>query len=220
MIDFARARLMMVDTQLRTSSITDRRILGVMGTVPREDFVPDAWRSLAYIDEDIPLGAGDPPRRLSAPAPFARLLQLTEIAEGEKVLVAGCGTGYAAAVVAGLGAEVSVAEPDAVLAESTRANLARAGLVGIAVHIGPIETAAGRDGPFDVIFIGAAMPEVPKALLSQIKDRGRLVVPIGSGMTAVAHIFVRTGKDIAGRADFNANVPALSRAPERDAFVF
>jgi protein-L-isoaspartate(D-aspartate) O-methyltransferase len=220
MTDFARARTTMVDTQLRTSSVTDRRILGAMGRVARERFVPDAWRDLAYLDDELPLGASDPARRMPAPAPFARLVQLADIAETDRALILACGTGYSAAVIAELAASVVAVEPDLELANRARENLASLGLTSIPVRTAPIDAGAPKDGPFDVIVVEAVVPEAPKALLGQLKDHGRLVALIGTGMTAVAHIFVRSGKEVAGRADFNARLPAVAHAPERDAFVF
>lgn len=220
MTDFARARLSMIDSQLRTSNVTDRRILGVMGRVPRERFVPEAWQSLAYIDEEIPINSGHPARSLSAPAPFARIVQLAEIEPTHRVLVGPCGTGYSAAVLAGLASQVVAVEPDAALADAARANLAAVGIAGVEVRTGPIETASARDEPFDVIVLDAVVPEVPKPLLAQLKDHGRLVALIGSGMTAVAHVYVRSGKEIAGRADFNARLPALQASAAEDTFVF
>jgi protein-L-isoaspartate(D-aspartate) O-methyltransferase len=220
MTDFARARTVMVDTQLRTSDVTDRRILGVMGRVPRENFVPAAWRDLAYIDEEIPIGTGTPPRHLSAPAPFARLVQLADISDTDDVLLLGCGTGYSAAVVGGLAAHVVAIEPDATLAGEARTNLAAIGAGNVDVRTGTIEGGGAAKGPFDVIVLETVVPEVPKGLLAQLKDHGRLVALIGSGMTAVAHVFVRSGRDIAGRADFNARLPALSGPPAGDTFIF
>jgi protein-L-isoaspartate(D-aspartate) O-methyltransferase len=220
MTDFARARTTMVDTQLRTSDVTDRRILGVMGRVPREQFVPAAWQDLAYIDEEIPLGVGNPPRHMSAPAPFARLVQLADISETDEVLLLGCGTGYSAAVLGGLAAHVVAVEPDATLAAQAKTNLAAVGASNVDVRTGTIEGGGSAKGPFDVIFLEAVVPDVPKGLLGQLKDHGRLVAIIGSGMTAVAHVFVRSGRDIAGRADFNARLPALPEPQREDTFVF
>lgn len=220
MTDFARARTTMVDTQLRTSSVTDRNILGAMGRVPRELFVPNEWRELAYLDDELPLDAADPARKMPAPAPFARLVQLAQIADTDEVLVVAGGTGYSAAVIAALAKSVVVVEPDSELANRARENLATLGLTAIPVRSGPIEAGAPKDGPYDAIVVEAVVPEVPKTLLNQLKDDGRLVALIGQGMTAVAHVFVRSGKDVAGRADFNARLPAVAHAPERDSFVF
>src|SRR3954463_10289763 len=110
MTDFAHARRTMVDNQLRTSGITDHRLLGAMGEVPRERFVPAARQTLEYIDEAKPLSAT---RKLGPPAPFARLVQLAAIQHSDRVLDVGCGTGYSAAVLGHLASEVVAVEDDA-----------------------------------------------------------------------------------------------------------
>ena len=122
MTDFAAARKKMVENQLRTSSITDRRLLAVMAQLPREQFVPAERRDLAYIDEGHRLPAAGAPRYLAPPAPFARLVQLADIGSGDRVLDVGCGTGYSAAVLASLAAHVVATESELQLAAAARAN--------------------------------------------------------------------------------------------------
>src|SRR3569623_1975426 len=114
MVDFARARQTMVDNQLRSNAVSNLRLLAVMGEAPRERFVPVGRRNLAYIDEDVPLGVGE--RALSAPAPFARLVQLAGIGPDDAILDLGCATGYSAAVLARLGRSVVAVEPEPALA--------------------------------------------------------------------------------------------------------
>ena len=125
MTDYDRARKLMVDNQLRTAGITDRRLLAAMGEVPRERFVPEVRRGLAYIDEAIPVGGA---RKLGAPAPFAKLIQLAEIDGTDHVLDLGCGTGYSAAVLARLGASVVAVESEAALAAEARSTLSALGI--------------------------------------------------------------------------------------------
>lgn len=216
MSDYARARRMMVDNQLRTSAVTDPRLLAVMGRVPRERFVPEAWRALAYSDAPVPLGNG---RKLASPAPFARLVQLAEIEPGDRVLDLGCATGYSTAVLAGLAGEVVGVDPDAALVESARATLADLGIPAD-IRAGPIDGSGLSGGPFDVIVIENAVDAVPTGLWQHLADHGRLVALIGSGMAAAAHIFVKTGDDIAGRAGFNATLPPAAGTGAEDMFVF
>ena len=135
MIDYARARRLMVDNQLRTGGITDRRVLSAMGEVPREQFVPPARQPLAYIDEAHPVGSS---RKLGPPVPFARLIQLAAIEHSDHVLDLGCGPGYSAAVIARLAAQVVAVEDDPALASAARKTLTAIGADNVAVVEGSI----------------------------------------------------------------------------------
>ncbi|MEQ1771678.1 MAG: protein-L-isoaspartate O-methyltransferase [Devosia sp.] len=221
MIDFAQARKAMVDNQLRTLSVTDRRLLLAIGEVPRERFVSEARRPLAYIDEAHPL-AGAPGRFLPAPAPFARLLQLAEIKHSDHVLDVGTGNGYSAAVLSHLATSVVAVEGHSTLAGDARQALAGLGAGNVSVIEGSPEAGAKGQGPFDVIVIEGTVREVPQALLGQLKDDGRLVALVAEpGRPAVAHVFARSGKGIAARAEFDATLPPLpGSANKPDAFVF
>lgn len=217
MTDFAHARRIMVDNQLRTSGITDRRLLAAMGEVPRELFVPAVRRELAYIDAAQPLNAS---RWLGAPAPFARLVQLAAIEHTDRVLDLGCGTGYSSAVLARLAAEVVAVDDDASLAADARKALAAVGASNVTVVDGALSTAGKDRAPFDVILLEGVVAEVPDALFGQLGPEGRLVALIGAaGQVPVAHLFAKSGKGIAARADFDARLPPLQKA-EDDSFVF
>ena len=217
MTDFDRARKTMVDNQLRTASVTDRRILIAMGEVPREKFVPEVRRGLAYIDEALPVGGG---RKLGAPAPFARLLQLAAIEHSDKVLDLGCGTGYSAAVIARLADSVVAVESDPTLAAEARATLAELGAANVTVVEGSIELAGKSKAPYDVIVVEGVVSAVSDALLNLLKPEGRLVALIAKGGNpAVAHIYVKSAKGVAARAEFDARLPPLP-AKRDDSFVF
>src|SRR5688572_22366204 len=219
MIDFARARKAMVDNQLRTSAIVDRRLLTAMGELSRELFVPEPRKDLAYIDEAhaLPGSAG---RSLPPPAPFAKLVQLCEIGPEDSVLDIGAASGYSSAVLARLGGRVIALESDASLAAEAREKLAALGANSVTVVEGALEAGAARHGPYDVILIEGAVAHVPEKLFSQLKQGGRLVAPIGRGETAVANVFVRSGDKFSGRAAFDANMPPLRRQAPADKFVF
>lgn len=219
MIDYERARETMVDNQLRTSAITDRRLLAAMGEVPREVFVPEARRSLAYVDVAHQL-AGSSGRSLSQPAPFARLVQLAEIAPEETVLDVGAGTGYSAAVLARLANNVVALESDPALVEAARQNVAAVGADNVSVIEGALDAGAAEQGPYDVILIEGAVAEVPAPLLRQLKQGGRLVALVRRGPAAVANVFVRTGDDFAPRTEFNTSLPPLTIEARPDAFIF
>ncbi|RYE08831.1 MAG: protein-L-isoaspartate O-methyltransferase [Hyphomicrobiales bacterium] len=219
MTDFDLARKTMVDNQLRTAGVTDRRLLAALGAVPREKFVPELRRPLAYTDAVLPLHGT---RKLGAPAPLAKLLQLAAIEGSDKVLVLGTGTGYSAALLARLADSVVAVESDGALAAAARTTLGELGVANATIVEGALESAGKSKGPYDVIVIEGALAEVPDTLLNQLKPEGRLVALIGrDGKPAVAHLFVRTGKGIAARAEFNANLPPLpGAAPREDSFVF
>lgn len=219
MTDFAQARKAMVDNQLRTSNVTDRRVLSAMGDVPRERFVPASRQAIAYIDEAHPLHAA-PGRFLPAPAPFAKLVQLAEIVHTDHVLDVAAGNGYSTAVLAHLAASVTAVESDSNLVDAARQTLAGLGISNASVVAGSLESGARGKGPFDVIIIEAGIADVPEALFAQLKPEGRLVALIAPpGLPAVAHIFAKSGKGIAARAEFNAWLPTLPAA-KADEFVF
>jgi protein-L-isoaspartate(D-aspartate) O-methyltransferase len=212
MTDYELLRKRMVDNQLRTSSVTDRRILAAFGSVPREAFVPPARLPLAYADTGHAIANG---RAMPAPAPLARLIQLGEIAPGEAVLVVGAGTGYGAAVVRALGAEVSALESDADMLAAARRNRE---LAGLAIVEGPFDGSTVT-GDYDVILVEGAVDSAPRALLEHLKEGGRLVAPIRRGAAASATLYVRSGREFAVHTAFDAPFPPLQPVAS-DALVF
>lgn len=217
MVDFARARRTMVDNQLRTSGITDWRILDAMNRVPRERFVPDHQAAFAYSDEDIPLSAS---RVLAAPADFARLVQLAEVGSQDVVLDVGCGTGYSTAVLSMLANAVVALESDHVLAGRANDILSDLDIGNAAAVAGPIENGMAKEAPFDVIVLEGSVDAVPPTLLEQLRDGGRLVAVLGSGNAAVAHLYTRSGNDVSGTPAFNVSLPILGKFAAAPAFVF
>ena len=220
MDDFASQRTKMVDSQLRTEAVTDYRILAAMGQVPRELFVPPARRDLAYLDSDIELKRSGEPRYLMQAAPFARLLQLAEIASSDSVLVVGTGTGYSAAVVASLARSVVAVESDPDLAMTARQNLAALNIANAKVVVGSLNAGAASDGPYDVIVLEGAVQKVPTSLLSQLTDGGRLVVVVGEGAAANATLCTRSEDEFGQRPAFNAAVRPLPGFRQPAEFVF
>jgi len=211
--DFSVLRTRMVDGQVRTTDVTDSAILEAMLTVPREAFVPRARQSLAYIDEDIEVAPG---RFLMEASPFAKMLQLAEIAPGDVVLDVGCATGYSVAILSRLASSVVALECDPALAASAGETLSQLGHDNVAVVEGLLEQGYPSEAPYDVIFVGGAVDEIPEALLSQMKDGGRLVAVVGQGNAGVARVFTRSGEVVSSRRGFNAAVqplPGFLRAP-------
>jgi protein-L-isoaspartate(D-aspartate) O-methyltransferase len=162
--DYAQARAAMVESQLRPQGVTDAATLAAMGEVPREQFVPDAARPLAYIDRALPLGGG---RFLPAPAVLGELLTQMKPEMGQRALVVGCGTGYSAAVLKRTGVDVVAVESDPELA-------ARARELGINVVEGPLEFGFAKGAPYDLILLDGAVEHIPNAIVAQLADGGRL----------------------------------------------
>jgi protein-L-isoaspartate(D-aspartate) O-methyltransferase len=223
MEDFADARRRMVDSQLRTESVTDHALLAAMGVVPRELFVPSHLRALAYLDRDIPLKeAADsaPPRYLMQSASLARLVQLADISATDRVLVVGCGTGYSTAVLARLAGSVVALEPDPALSAQAVRNLAEFGVQNAEVVVGPLEAGYPSGGKFDAILLDGAVEELPETLFDQLTEGGRLVAVIGYGRTGAATIVTRNDGRFGRRAAFDANVPPLPGFRKPEVFVF
>lgn len=172
--DVARAR--MVDRDLRQRDITDEHVLRAMGTVPRHEFVPADQRPYAYEDRPLPIGHD---QTISQPYVVARMTQLADVDPGEKALEVGTGSGYQAAVLAEVGAEVYTIEIVAPLAEEARRTLERTGYARVRTRTGDGYQGWPEEAPFDAILVTAAPDHVPDPLLRQLVVGGHLVLPVG-----------------------------------------
>jgi protein-L-isoaspartate(D-aspartate) O-methyltransferase len=175
--DEQRAR--MVARQLRTRGIRDERVLQVMGEIPRELFVPEDRRRLAYADEALPIASG---QTISQPYIVARMTELLAVAPGERVLEVGTGSGYQAAILAELGCRVTTIECEAGLAAAARERLEGLGYKRdrIDVRTGDGTQGLPDEAPWDGILVAAAAPEIPDPLREQLGEGRRLVIPVGS----------------------------------------
>jgi len=166
----------MVDRQLRRRGITDERVLAAMSRVPRELFVPEGVRSHAYADDALPIGEG---QTISQPFVVATICALLALEGPERVLDVGTGSGYQAAVLAELAAQVVTIERIPELAETARAALTRAGYESVEVRVGDGSLGVPDRAPFDAVAVAAAAPNVPRPLYEQLLEGGRVVVPRG-----------------------------------------
>ena len=180
----------MVERQLRARGIRDERVLDAMATVPREQFVPLTLRKRAYDDAALPIGAG---QTISQPYMVALICSELHLRGGERVLDVGTGSGYQAAVLAALGAEVHSIERVPELAERASQALAAAGFGDrVEVHVGDGTRGLPAEAPFAAIAVAAAAPELPWSLYEQLAERGRLVVPVGPRWEQRLEVIVRS----------------------------
>jgi protein-L-isoaspartate(D-aspartate) O-methyltransferase len=217
MVDFAQARRTMVDCQIRTSDVTDLRLISAFQAVPREQFVPAAQRAIAYLDRDVPVGAG---RALLKPMVLAKLLQALTLSENDRVLVVGCATGYSSAVLAGLVSSVVALEQDAGLAAAARENLRASGAGNATVVTGALAAGWPDGAPYDVILVEGACESVPEALLGQLREGGRLAAIVGTGPMGKATIHRMAAKHAAPQPLFDAAAAVLPGFARPPAFVF
>jgi protein-L-isoaspartate(D-aspartate) O-methyltransferase len=222
MVDYAKARTTMVDCQIRTIDVTEYDVLDAFGAVPRETFVPDHLKPLAYIDEDILVSAdGATPRYVMEAGPLAKLIQLADIAATDRVLDVGTGTGYSAALLARLADIVVALESDEALAAAAKANLAALSVANVEVVVGPLAGGCPDKAPFDVILIEGAVEMIPEPLFDQIGEGGRIIAVVGAhGLSAKATVYTRSGGSVSGRPAFNTHVRPLPGFSKPKAFVF
>lgn len=218
-VDFAELRTKMVDSQVRTTDVTSLPLISAMLTVPREAFVPESRRTLAYIDDDILLDA-ERGRYLMEPSPFAKLVQLADVGFHDKVLDVGAGTGYSAAVLSLLAQSVTALESDDVLAERAKASLAGLGYGNVKVVCGPLQAGHESGAPYDVILVEGSVDTLPDALLAQLAEGGRLAVIEGRGHAGAARLYTKSGGVATGRRAFNAAVKPLPGFERIPAFEF
>jgi protein-L-isoaspartate(D-aspartate) O-methyltransferase len=174
--DFAAQRAEMVDTQIAARGVEDRRVLAAMATVPRHEFVPPAEAEHAYSDGPLPIGFG---QTISQPYIVALMTELAQVGQGDKVLEIGTGSGYQAAVLAELSDRVYSVEIVPELARSAADQLRRVGYRSIRVRGADGYFGWERFAPFDAILVTAAPDHVPPPLIRQLKEGGRMVIPVG-----------------------------------------
>ena len=221
MSGFSTARQKMVDGQVRPSDITDVRIIDAMLAVPREAFVPQSQRALAYLDLDLEVSEGASAKRyLIKPAVTAKMLQAAEITNTDRVLVVGCATGYTVAVAARLAGQVTGTESDPSLSAKATGVLAEIGLGSVTVKTAAAAEGDPANAPFDVILLNGATEVTPDRLYRQLKDGGRLVGVFAFVQPPRAAIVTRSHDDFGHRALFDATVPVLPGLERLPAFVF
>jgi protein-L-isoaspartate(D-aspartate) O-methyltransferase len=191
--DFASLRARMVERQLRRRGIADERVLAAMGEVPREAFVPERVRDRAYADSALPIGEE---QTISQPWIVAAICQALELEGGERVLEVGSGSGYSAAVLSRLAAEVIGIERHASLVAGARAALERLGGGNVELLVGDGSRGLPDLAPFEAIAVHATAPAAPQTLLGQLADGGRLVAPIAADGVDVLTAFRRRGVEL------------------------
>jgi protein-L-isoaspartate(D-aspartate) O-methyltransferase len=172
-----RARQQMVEQQIRGRGISDARVLNTMLRVPRDQFVPEAERERAYEDHPLPIGDG---QTISQPYVVALMLEALHLSSHDKVLEVGTGSGYATALLAELSGEVFSIERHSALAEAARTVLAGLGYSNVKVFRGDGSLGLPNAAPFDAILVSAAARELPSALIRQLREGGRMILPVGT----------------------------------------
>ena len=221
MSDFSTARQKMVDGQVRPSDVTDLRIIDAMIAVPRELFVPESRRALAYLDLNLEVGDSASPKRfLVKPAVIAKMLQAADIRSTDIVLVAGCATGYSAALAAKLAGRVIATEGDPSLAARAADLLVTLGCPNVTVCNAAAADGDPSNAPYDVIVLDGATEVTPDRLYRQLREGGRLVAVFAMGLPQRAVVVTHSHADFGTRALFDTTAPVLPGLERAPAFVF
>lgn len=206
MTDFAQRRTIMVDTQVRPNEVTSYPIIDAMLTVPREQFVPDSLRELAYVGENIPIGPG---RVLLEPRTLARMIEELDPEPDQLVLDVGCGYGYGAAILARLSQAVVAVEEDEALAAEAQARLSAQEIFNVAVVAAPLAAGCPAQGPYDAMLIEGGIETMPDALVAQLREGGRVVALFCEDRLGIARLGTRVDGVINWRFAFHAGAPVL-----------
>lgn len=217
MADFASRRTTMVDTQVRPSDVTKYPIIDAMLSVPREDYVPESARDVAYVETNIDLGDG---REVLAARSFAKLLEAVSVGRDDSVLDLGCGLGYSTAVLAHIAQFVVAVENDESMAEDAQRNLSEQGVDNAAVVTGSLAAGAAASGPYDRILVQGAIEQWPDALTEQLTEGGHVGAFWAEGSICVARLGIKHGGRMIWRDLFNAGAPRLAEFEKAKTFAF
>jgi protein-L-isoaspartate(D-aspartate) O-methyltransferase len=212
------ARFNMIEQQIRPWKVLDHAVLDLLAVVKREDFVPAAYRDLAFVDTELPLGEG---QAMLAPPVEARLLQDAQVQRHETVLEVGAGSGYTTALLAHRAQRVIALENRPALARLARENLQRAGIANAEVREADGRDGLAAEGPFDVIMLSGSVASVPQALLDQLKPGGRLVTIEGSEPAMRAVVYRRASATSITKTEmFDTVAPRLDGFDDATHFSF
>lgn len=218
LLNIEQARFNMIEQQIRPWDVSDAAVLQLLTVVKREDFVPAAYKAMAFADMAVPLPAE---QVMLPPRIQARLLQDAAVQPSDKVLEIGTGSGFTTAMLASQAQRVISLEINPELADLARANLQRANIHNAEVRCADGVRGAAADAPFDVIFLGGSVTEVPQALLSQLKVGGRLVGIVGNEPIMHAQVVTRTSEtNFKSDEKWDDNAPRLVNFPQPSAFKF
>ena len=222
----AQARYNMIEQQIRPWNVLDGDVLDLLAVVHREDFVPAAYRSMAFMDIEIPLVAGDAEeavrlgQSMLQPRMEARMLQDLKVQPTDRVLEIGAGSGYMAALLAHRAQRVVSLEINPALVSMARDNLRNAGIQNVEVRQGDGARDTIADGPFDVIVLSGSVAEVPASLLALLRDGGRLGAIVGSEPVMRFTLTRRTGNCVETTSPWDTIAPRLLHFPEPSGFTF
>ena len=217
-MNIEQARFNMIEQQIRPWDVLDPKVLTLLAKVKREDFVPAAYRDLAFADLEIPLGEG---QVMLPPRVEARLLQELEIKKTDRVLEIGTGSGYMAALLAASAEHVTTLEIRPSLAAVARENLQRSGVDNVTVEVANGLSGWSQRAPFDAILVSGALPEVPAALLKQLRVGGRLAVIVGEAPVMEAQLITCTAEGVFNTINvFETVMPSLDGASPSAGFSF
>jgi len=210
----------MVESQVLPSDVTDHRVVRAMRELPRERFVPAPMAELAYMDEAIALTSSGPDQRWLLPARIeGKLLQLADVGADDHVLNVGCGTGYAAAILARLARTVIALESNEELLAASRRNLTELAMGNVSVVSGRLSAGWPGKAPYDAIILQGSIGVTPADILDQLKDGGRLVAIVSDRGIGKATIWRRLGRSMDARVAFDAAAPELPGFAAAPAFV-
>ncbi|TQV79319.1 protein-L-isoaspartate O-methyltransferase family protein [Denitrobaculum tricleocarpae] len=218
MTDFNAARATMVDSQLRTNKVTDLKVIESFETIPREVFLPETLRGIAYVDEDLAIGDG---RYVMEPMVLARLIQAAAPTSEDIVLEVGAARGYGTAILAQIAATVVGLDSDEALVETANETLNDMGIDNAVVVTGAMTAGYAKQAPYDVILFSGAVTAVPASVIEQLAEGGRLAAVIqDEGGVGRATLMQRVGANVSARPLFDASTPILSGFERKDEFVF
>ncbi len=216
MADYAQRRKMMVDTQVRPAEVTKFPIIAAMLQVPREAFLPSERSEAAYISENVPLVGN---RVLLEPRTFAKMLDALALTDEMLVLDVGSGYGYSAAVIARIAEAVVAVEEEPALADEAEGLLSEHGADNVMLHRGPLAEGAAEHGPYDAIIVEGAVEELPRALVDQVKEGGRIACIFEENRLGVVRIGYMLDGHLTWRFGFNAGAPVLPGFEKKTAFA-